>query len=389
MPKNTVDFQKQKKKRTAKKLIKKLRIPLVILIAVMIFSIIYAASGEVRRSNTADIFRAIPKTFGTSRGFPYNEDELSLDKVMLIGDKPLIVSETGVEVISQAADELLLLRTEWSDSRVCSQNGRALVYSNTSDKVFLISRTTVLAELKEEGFPVTACLADNGSFALTYSTDNVQTVVKVYNPRQKLEFEWHCSKEYVSSVALSPDGKTLFVAAVGVDNAEIYTRLLLFKTDKSEPKFDVKIEDTAMLKVFRQTGNKYIAVGDNKTVILTHGGKIKQEITYADDALYTVDSDSKNNVLLCYKEFGGSKIKIIKIPKSGSENRELEIDYLPSSIDIKGNEIACALADTVKIYSASGREKDSYTCAQDVGTVLISNTGIYTLENGSICKYQR
>ena len=151
MPKNTVDFKKQKNKLTFIKLIKKLRIPILLLVAIIILSIIYFAQGEVRRSNTADIFRAIPKTLGTSRGFPYNEDELSLDKVMLIGDKPLIVSENGVEVISQSADELLFLKTDWSDSRVCSQNGRALIFSNTSDKAYLISRTSVLSEFKEEG----------------------------------------------------------------------------------------------------------------------------------------------------------------------------------------------------------------------------------------------
>ena len=125
---NTVDFQTERKRHAKKRLKKRLRIPAVIFALILIFTAVYFAAGEVRRSNFDDSFRAIPKTIRESRGFPYNEDELSLDKVTLIGDKPLIVSDSGVEVISQNADSLYQLRLDRSDTRVASYHGRAFVY---------------------------------------------------------------------------------------------------------------------------------------------------------------------------------------------------------------------------------------------------------------------
>ena len=128
-------------------------------------------------------------------------------------------------------------------------------------------------------------------------------------------------------------------------------------------------------------------MGDNKTVILTSKGAVRQEMEYADDALYSIDSDDDGNVLLCYKEFGGSKLKVVKIPSMAFVFKEFEIDYMPESVDIKGDRIAFASGSSVQIYSSLGKVRKTYECDRDVKTVLISNTGIYTLENGSVCKY--
>ena len=177
------------------------------------------------------------------------------------------------------------------------------------------------------------------------------------------------------------------MSAVGVDNAEIYSRVILFGTGKTSPQFDTKIEGTSILKVIYASSGRMIAVGDNKTVILNRKGEIKSEIKYADDALFTVDSDNDGNVLLCFKEFGGSKIKVVRIPASFGKSKEFEIGYMPESADIRGGRIAFASGNTVDIYNMTGKVTQTYECKQDVKTVLLANSGIYTLENGSVCKY--
>lgn len=388
MPDNkTVDFQKERSRRQFKRIIKKLRVLIAVMLVICIFAVYLAAVGETRRSNIMDSFYSVPKTIGESRGFPYNEDELSLDKVMKIGDKPLIISSGGVVVLSQNADKLNELHLDWGDTRVNSLNGRALVYSNTQGSAYLISRTGVLNEFREENPVVTGCVGSNGSVALSYSSESVQSTVKVYTPRNKVDFEWECSKEYVSALSLSDNGKKVFLSAVGVEDAEIYTRLVLFKTDKTEPQFDTHLEGTAVLKTFLTSHNKIVAIGDNKTVVLNRKGAVTTEITYADDALYYIGNDSKGNILLCYKEFGGAKIKAVYIPSYGRSYKEFELEYMPESADIKGSKVAFAVNNTVDIFTPSGTKKKTYECKHNVGTVLISNTGIYTLENGSVYNY--
>ncbi len=386
MANTTVDFQKERSRALTKKILKRLRIPLIIIIILLIAALIYLAMGEVRRSNIADTFRAIPKTFSGSDGFPYNEDELSLDRVMLIGDKPLIVSDSGVEVISNNADKLLEFHLNWGDTRVSSFNGRALVYSNTSTKAYLLSRTVQLASYDEENPVVTGDVAENGAVALSYSTEGAQSVVKVYRPSGKLQWQWQCKKEYVSSLSLTGGGSKIAISALGVDNAEVYSRIILFKTGKTEPQFDTELKGTAVLKIICAREDKIIAIGDNRTVIFSSDGKIKGEMKYADNALCFTDSDSSGNTLICYKEFGGSKVKAVRIPPVGRV-KSFEIDYLPESADIRGSLIAFASGNTVEVYTSGGAVKRTYECKQDVKTVLLSNSGIYTLENGSVCRY--
>ena len=385
--KNTVDFHKEKKKATARKVYRKLRIPAIFVAVLCIFAVILACEGEVRRSNIMDSVYSVPKTIGESKGYPYNEDELLLDKLSVIGDKPLIVGSGGVVVLSQDADKLNELHLDWGDTKVVTFNGRAFVYSNTQGNAYLLSRTGILAEFAEDSPIVTATVGTNGTVALSCSDDSTQSVVKVYTPRHKLDFEWQCSKEYVSSLALSDSGKKVLVSAVGVKNAEIYSRILMFRTNRTEADFDIKLEGTAILKVFCTSHNKITAVGDNRTVTLNRKGEIITEIKYADDALYNVDCDAKGNVLLCYKEFGGAKVNVTYIPSYGKAYKEFELDYMPASADIKGKKLAFSNGSTVDILSPAGSKRRSYECEHNVGTVHISNTGIYTLENGSIYSY--
>lgn len=382
-----IDFNNFSKNGKINKLLKKLQIPIAILVVIIFILLIYASAGETKRSNIADSFRAIPSTFGDSPGYPYSEDDLSLMKMVLIGDKPLLVSSSGVQVLSPDADELFNLHLEWGDTKAVSSNGRALIFSNTSDKSYLISRTKELAEFDADGITYTGTVSKNGSVAIASRLDDVQSYVQVFNTRQKLIFAWECSKDYVSSLALSSSGKKVVVSAVGVENAEIYSRVILFKSGKDAPSFEKKYRGTSILKTVYTSGGKIIAVGDNKTVILNSKGKELQTVEYADDALYSVNNDLSGNTLLAYKEFGGSKIKVIVIPSVGKNNKEFELDYMPSCLDIRKNKVCASVGNEVTVYSTAGNVKKKYDCKSNVSSVSLTSVGIFTVENGSICKY--
>ncbi len=385
--KPTVDFNKAKQRAQTKKVFRKLRIPLAVLLVLMIVLISFLAAGETRRSNIMDSFRAIPATLGDSRGFPYHTDELSLNRLLLVGDKPMTVTENGVKVLSQNGDELYDLHLDWSDTKAVSYNGRALVFSNTSGRYYLISRTKELARFNEDGVIVTGCLSRNGCVASSSTTDSVQSVVRVYNPGQKPVFQLNCDRDYVSSLSLSPKGNKILISGVNAENARLYSTVSLYSTKKTQPKFEVKLDGTTVLKTVYASANKFVAIGDNKTVILNSKGEITREITYADDALFAVDCDTHGNTLLCYKEFGGSKIRIVTIPDSGKSTHEFELAYPPTSVDYRNSKIAASVGNRVTVYTPSGSVREEIDCDNNVSTVLLGNNGIYTLETGYVCKY--
>ncbi|MCR5523018.1 MAG: DUF5711 family protein [Clostridia bacterium] len=384
---NTIKINKARAKTVRRNMLRKLRVPFGIAILIAAIIITFAAAGEIRRSNIVDSFRAVPSTLGESPGYPYDEDDLTLNKVMLVGEKPLLLNNNGVEVLSQNADLLFNLHLDWSDAKAVSHNGRALVFSNTSQKAYLISRTKQLAEYEEDGTVVTGTLASNGSVALSYSGSSAQSVVKVYDPNMNTEFMWNCSKEYVASLALSDNGKKVAISAIGADNAELYSRLILFRTGKTEPDFDIKISGTTVIKMIFTSGDRIIAVGNNKTLVYNTRGKQLSSKEYSEDSLYSVNSDDSGNTLLCYKEFGGSKLKAVRIPASGKRLKEFELDYIPSGADILGKKIVFSLDNKVIRYNTSGEEKETIDCKSNPSTCLITGTAVYTLENGTICKY--
>lgn len=387
MSKNkTVDFQNAKDIIVFKKYLKKFRVLIALALVVIVILVTCAALGDIGNSNFTDSFRSISSSFSDGGGYPYNSNLLVLNKFMLIGDKPLIVSENGIDILSQEAVKLYSLHLEWTDAKATTKNGRALLFSNTSDKVYLVSRTKKLAEYNAAGTLITADIATNGGVALASTGENGKHQIKVITNRKNEEFVWESSKDYVSSVGLSGNGRKLAASVIGVDNAQLYSRILFFSTKDNKPYFEKYIDGTTIVKVIFTTGGKIIAVGDNYSVIYDQKGELVQEIKYSDNSLFSTVSDSEGNTVICCKEFGGSKMKLFCISKSG-KIQEFEIKYTPSSIDIRGSKIAVSYDDKVTVHSYDGTVKETYKCSGKVSSAFLSTSGIFTVENGAICKY--
>ena len=76
--KKTVSIKKAKNKAEALKFLKKYRILLAVMLAIIVAAVILSLRGETAYSNIADSFRAVPATIGESAGYPYEGDRLNL-----------------------------------------------------------------------------------------------------------------------------------------------------------------------------------------------------------------------------------------------------------------------------------------------------------------------
>lgn len=382
-----ISLDKVRKQLATKKVFRLLKIPAVILVLLAAIFLSARLLGNVATSNATDALRAIPSLFAHSGSFPYHTDSLSFRKADLIGNDMIIVSADNAAVISSSAREREIFQLDSADSKVITENGRALIFSNTSGKVTLFGKTEKLGSISVDSPVNIAALADNGYFAVSYPSEKVQSVVEIRNSRFKKMFQWNCSKEFVSAIGLSDNGRNVALAAIGAENAEPYSRLLVFSTGNEEPSVDLRFNGTALLKAVYTSSNRIIAIGDNKTVVIDKKGKIISEETYPESSLVAADTDDNGNTVICFREFGGAKFRLIRYSSGGKATCSITVDYTPDAISIHGSRFAVSSGNEIRTYSTRGEELKTITADNRIKELLISANNIYTVEGSSICKY--
>lgn len=385
--KKIIDLNKIRNKKLAKKILNLLKIPLVILAVVAAIFLSARMLGNVAVSNVTDSLRLTAELFRKGGGYPYSTDVSRLKEVTSIGSSPLLIYNDSSIVLSSSANEVFSLKLDSADSKVISRNGRALIYSNSSNDVILHSRTEKLGAIKEDGAVIAAALAKNGYFATSHSTEANESVLTVYNNRFDKVFQWNCSQERIADISLSENGKKLAVVAIGADNAEIYTRIIVFNINSTDFMADVKYNGTLFLKVSFTSSNRVIAAGDNRTVVIKNNGEAVDEIVYPDDSLIAACIDDNGNTVIFYEEFGGAKTGMVRFSSSGKKTCSETLSGIPDCVTSYGGKIAVANSGEITVYSSSGRDTRTFETQSLPSDIFGCSGEIYTVEGGSVCKY--
>ncbi len=385
--KKIVDLNKFRNKKLAKKILNLLKIPLVLLAVIAAVFLSARMLGNVAVSNATDTLRLVGEMFHKGGGYPYSADISRLKKAVPIGSSPLLIYDDSSVVLSSSANEIFSLKLSSADSKVISKNGRALIYGNSSNDVVLQSKTEELGTVRENGAVVAAALAKNGYFATSHSTEENQSVLSVYNNRFEKVFQWNCSQERIADISLSANGKKLAIAAVGAENAEIYTRIIVFNINSTEFLADVKYPGTLFLKVAFTSSNKVIAAGDNRTVVITSKGEAVDEIVYPEDSILAVCIDDNGNTVVFYEEFGGAKTGMVRFSSSGKKTCSETLDGIPNCVTAYGGKIAVANSDEITVYSSSGKITRTFETQNVPSEIFCCSGEIYTVEGSTVCKY--
>ncbi len=385
--KKIINLQKRRNILNAKKFLRIIRIPIVVLAVCAALFLSARLMGNVAVSNVTDSIRQVKTVFAKGEGYPYPVDTFNFKKISPMGSGPLAVYNDSSLVLNSSADEIFPMQLKHSDSKVITKNGRALIYSASSNEVVLQSKTEQLGSITEEGTVVAAALADNGSIAVSYASKKHQSVLRVYNNRFKNVFQWNCSKERIADISLSGNGKNLVVAAVGAENAEIYTRIIVFNIKKSEPTADIKYSGSMLFDVVYTSSGKIIAAGDNRTVVLSKKGETVDELVYSEDSILAVCSDDSGNTVVCYEEFGGSKTGIARYSRNGKKTCSLVVDGIPDSVAADGGRIAVASGNEISVYSSSGKSTKTIETENPVSQLAICSGTVYAVQGGAIYKY--
>lgn len=279
-----------------------------------------------------------PDTLSYSRPFANQDFAVFKDGLSVAGDGEIkLFTSTGRVTMTEGS--------EFTNPKICSSDSTVLIYDQ-GRRTFKVYNSFVSIYSETLDYPISSAdMAPDGSFCIVTKSDSYGSVVRIYDNKQRLEAEFY-RNDYIISVAMSQNGKTL--AVVSLDSAEgrSIATLTVLERGKTKTKSSVEIPDF-LPYVAKFTANDRVAIiGSDSAYVYNLNGNRQSVYEYNGKLLDMSVSDSGYALLF--------------------SDVTVDSDY------------------TLSIFGANGNHVGSYKIQGRVNDTAIDGNFVYLLMDGEV-----
>lgn len=358
-----------------------------LIVLAIVFAIVFVgarASGNSAVSHITDGFRSL---FSAKSSFPYNVESLDVSEIRSMDGRVFVLSRGSAFTMSSSGKRSDSTVLDFAAPRVYINNGRALVCDMSRKNVKLLSKTEKLADYVSENDITTAAVASDGSFAVASKSEDALSEFIVCNSVGNEIYSWKCGRERIVDMCFSSNAKKLTVGVVGIKNAVVYSRILVFSFNNEKPLDEIKLEDTMLLRLCVTRNGSIVAVGDNKYVIYNRDCERIGGEDFSESSLSKVAFDDSGNTVICLSEDGGNKTTVLRYTSGGKKLFTITVDGVTDSVDISGSKTALLIDNRVTVLNRSGDRVKELTLDKAPKDFVYEGGNCFTLEDNQLKKY--
>lgn len=206
---------------------------------------------------------------------------------------------------------------------------------------------------------IDADIADNGNYVIATLSNSEKSLVTVYDKSGNEKYKFHSADDYVSSVAISKNGKTVAINKISAKNGVISSEISLYSINSTEAKLKKSYEnETVYLMSF--CDNKTVRVISNKAIkFMNVGGDVKEK-SYDGKTLVKYEFLKNGNTLLALAGASNSaQNTIVILSKSADVVTSFEINNTVNAISADNNTVY-VLSNMLYSYSYTGEQTNTW-----------------------------
>lgn len=363
----------------------------VALAVVAVLLIVFTAAqslGNMTISSMADGVKSYFLSLGAGEGFPYDLDSTSVRDIKIDNSNIHLLLSSKTTVLNQTAKEIMPKNHSYSRPAMKSKGSAFIVYDLDSNRFRLQNGSDINFEGEAKGRIMAAALGKSGNYAIATYSDSVQSVLTVYNKRNKEAYVWSFKSERVIDITLSDNGKFAAVATVDAYNGEVNSKVYVFnfKSDKAVSEFDYK--GTTVVKIDYVKGNNIIVMGDNIRSYIKNNSKRNDDISFGSDILYKyciTDSGRSAVVLSQYSSTSLSKLSVYS--KSNKEQFSVSFNKEMKWVDCDDKYTAVLFENEVITFNKKGKQIGSISFTGEPVRVAVDGSRTYVLTTSGLQCY--
>ncbi len=340
-------------------------------------------------SNTVSGLGSFFSSLGSGKGYPVAIDNTGIVSTRRIGSGILLLGNDSAQILNSTAKELVRVQHTFLNPESDIANGRAIIYSRASGRVEVINRGGVLYETDLGRNILTATIGKKGNIAIASQSISAQSELIVLDKKGKTIFSWECATERISAVALSNNGKSVAVAVLGAANTELYSRVLVFNVDASEPVIEFNYPENAVIKLKFGSQDTLIVVGDKVFGTISVKDNTKEDIiSGSGDVLERFYIDENGKTAMVLSPFGNESLsKLLVYDSTGNLLFETNCNQEVKWVSCDENYVAVLTKDEVQCFNNTGSRLGVFKADKYSERVVLVGKYTYLFEKGLITQY--
>ncbi len=376
---------KRIKKTVSKKTKLIFSVMLVVLATLLIVFTAAQTLGNMTIRNMADNVKAYFISLGAGDGYPYEIDSFSVEDVKINNSNLYLLLDDKTTVLNQTAKEIMPHEHKYSNPAMKIKESKLIVYDLDSARFRLQNGSEITHEAEASGRITAAALGKSGNYAIGAYGTNTQSVLTVYNSKNKEVFIWNYKTERITDISLSDNGKFVAVTTIDDENGKINSKLYVFdfKSDDYLSCFEYK--ETMLVKVDYVKGNNIVAFGNNLRSYIRNNTDRQDDVSFGTDTLYNCCVTAKGRNAVVLSRYGSSSLsKLTVYSNKNKEQFTVSFDKEMKWVDCDEKYTAVLFENEVRTFNKKGKQIGSISFTGDPVRVMVDGSKTYVLTTSGL-----
>ena len=350
-----------KKKENSKK--KKVKILIVLLVVLsLLTAVCYIVPSVINRQRSNGLSSGDERPMNVQSGETENESENLLmqvdsgeiNNIFTLGRNAALVTSNSLISVKQSGKISDITKVGYANPVVKTAGDKYMVFERSTGKFAIMNKRGILYQSQLDERIINCDIASNGNYAIISEKTLSVSLVTLYSNKNRVLFQWECSDEYLTDIALSSNGKSLALAGLFVKNSESGSKVMYFKSNSTGVEKTFEFDESVIYKVKFLRGNNIGLVTDKEYVTVNID---KDEIKTASFDYDTVDGYQFNenmNTAILKTQFGSlNEHSVVVFDRNCNQIFETGVEGEVIDFKLDKNQLYVLTSGGVMIYQLS------------------------------------
>ncbi len=331
---------------------------IIALVLVAAFTVTFILSSVGIIPLDALFVRARVGVSGENDNLPIQIDSDKVLRLDTLGDSIVVITSDNLFIYSESGKQTLFYKHSMSNPALNIKSDKAIVYDRNGKNFVLIDNNEIIFEGLSDNKIITAQIGKDGSYALSTKVDGATSALVVHNKYNEKIFHWNCGFEYITSIAISDNGKYVGAAVLGAENGEIFTIVHHFGVEYKDELNSQKIYGVTPFGLNFANSNTLMLLSDSGIYeINKKDEKFTEILKYYSSEFNSCDIADNGKYIVTIAKYGSENVFETNLySKNGKLKKTISTDFEIYSSAVTNKYIFIFGENIINVYNLSGKK---------------------------------
>jgi hypothetical protein len=358
-------------------------------LSLLIVMLFLAAILFISRYTDLDLFGKNESPADIADGLIFKIDTDNVRSVKPYGNGVAMLTNASVLYLDSAGRQIESNKHIYAAPEMQINDKTVFVYDKGGTNCRIEKNASVYRELTAPGVITCGAVGRRDNYA--YSVDNhdgYQSHIFVYNFKGEKQFEWGSASDYCFRLALSDLGNRIAVCVVGVQNAEYYSKVMLFSFNSGQPNYTVDFSGKTVFDIDFVSGKKLAVYTDEGVYLIDPDGTLTAQQEYTASEIEHTCVNTHGLSCTAVIPYGNEQTPLITV-FDGLHKPIYSHQYntLISGVVCSGSYVGVVMFDKVQILNRSNRIVGDIHPGEACERCVIVNNYLFVLTGTGLHRY--